>query len=92
MRTFLVIILGLTLSSAINAQTVKRKTQAPSLAVQISIADPCANSYHANLALCAGRVLQKTVETTQKMELRTQFNEPIPGTDVAYTVRTVDFY
>jgi hypothetical protein len=85
-------VIGLTLCMSVQAEPVSRKTS-PSLAVQISIADPCMNSHYINMPVCSGKAVQRTVESTQHMELRTVFNDRIPGADsYAYTVRVTDFY
>jgi hypothetical protein len=92
MRTLLLAVAGLTLCMSVQAETVARKTS-PSLAVRISIADPCMNSHYINMPVCSGKAVQRTSESTQKMELRTVFNDRIPGADsYAYTVRVTDFY
>jgi hypothetical protein len=93
MRTLLLVVAGLALSASVQAEQIARKTQSPSLAVRISIADPCMNSHYTNMPVCSGKVVQRTAESTQNLELRTVFNDRIPGADsYAYTVRVTDFY
>ena len=92
MRKLLFVAAGLTLCMSVQAEQTARKTS-PSLAIRISIADPCMNSHYINMPVCSGKAVQRTSESTQKMELRTVFNDRIPGADsYAYTVRVTDFY
>ena len=94
MRYFSCILVGLLLgSNCLAADNFHRSVRSPSIAVSLTVADPCLNSRHAEAHRCRGRFVQQVVETTQKLVLRTIHGEPVAdGMSRTYRVRVIDFY
>ena len=78
---------------AFAAAPVKNKGSTPFVAVGLSVADPCQNSYYANMRMCAGQVVQHVSEVSEKLQPVSSTGETIVGSsDQSYTVRVIDFY
>jgi hypothetical protein len=69
------------------------KIKSPVVAIGLSVADPCLNSYYANMRICAGKVVQHVAEVSEKVQVINVSGEAVVGaSDQLYTVRVIDFY
>lgn len=94
MRYLSCILAGLLLAnSCLAADAPRRTVQSPAIAVNLSVADPCLNSRHAEAARCQGRLVRHVTEVTDKLILRTIAGEPVAdGSPKTYRVRVIDYY
>lgn len=84
--------LAMNVSSFAGPVTVS-KVQSPVIAIGLSVADPCQNSYYASMRICAGQVVQHVAEVSQKVHFVSTDDEAVVGaSDQLYTVRVIDFY
>lgn len=69
------------------------KVKSPIVAIGLSVADPCHNSYYADMRMCAGKVVQRVAEVSEKFQPVSVNGEATVGvSDQLYTVRVIDFY
>lgn len=75
------------------ADPTEHGLQGRQIDVRLSIADPCLNSLHADLAACSGHLTQRTSDITEQIHTHTRNGEVVHiSPAVSYIVRTTDFY
>ncbi|MFC7297480.1 hypothetical protein [Herminiimonas aquatilis] len=93
MRYLLCILCCLALNPSFAAPPGKAKVNAPALTIGLSVADPCQNSYYANMRICAGQVVQHVAESSEKFQPVSVNGETVVEvSDQLYMVRVIDFY
>ena len=73
-------------------QAPSAKLNAPAIAVQLTIANPCINSHYENLQTCSGQMTRTVTERKEEVGTFSANNTLIHGDSETYRVLVTDFY